>query len=241
MTVDDFDFADGLQGELGIGEAEEAFMDCSLGEDAGRSPSTDLRPIRFGMLNISGLAGQAHLPERILRELDLDFLFLSETWTGPGGCQRLCPWTIHAQELDTRSNGRHHYGQCLIVNQARLGLDQVEVVAEDTSGDKAFVIVKIGGVLFLCCYFKPNEGVEWLAGKLAAMEEHLTTDLPTVLLGDLNSRHVSLGDHYSNSYGNTLLRFLEHTDLEWIKPSRGRWTFLRGDARSAMDHVRKGH
>jgi Endonuclease-reverse transcriptase len=229
--------ANGTKNEIRFGETEDIDGICSPEEDLGRPLSTDYRPILFGMLNVSGLAGQAHLPERIMMEHDLDFLFLSETWTGPGGCRRLCPWTIHSQEQDIKSNGRHHYGQCLIANQAKIGLDRVEVITEDPSGDKSFVVVKVEGILFICCYFKPNEGVDWLCSKLSLLEDHLATDQPVVIIGDLNARHTEMGDHYSNAYGNTLLGFIDAMNLQRVEPGKGRWTFIRGLNRSVIDHV----
>lgn len=234
---DDCGMYNGTQSEISTGEAEEAVGLFSLGKEHGRSFSPDFRPIRFGSLNISGLAGQAHLPENLIKRLDLDFLFLSETWTGPGGCKRLCPGTIHAQEQEVRSNGRFHYGQCLIINHDKISLDKVEVVLEDSGEDKAFVVVKIEGILFICCYFKPNQGVEWICDKLSLLEDVLSGDQPVVLLGDLNARHVTMDDHVSNVYGNAVVTFADNLNLKRVRPVTGRWTFVRGLSRSVIDHI----
>lgn len=240
LSVIDDEEVDNFNGKtsgISTGETDNTDGLCSPREDLGRPSLTAYRPIRFGMVNVSGLAGQAHLPERIMTTHDLDFLFLSETWTAPGGCKRLCPSVIHAQEQEIRSNGRYHYGQCLIINQAKVGMDRVEVVSEDLAEDKSFVILKIDGVFFVCCYFKPNEGVGWLCEKLSLLQDQLSVDQPVVIMGDLNARHVQMGDHYSNAYGNTLFNYIETMNLQRVEPSNGRWTFLKGLNRSVIDHV----
>lgn len=221
-------YDDGFEGALNDGDIEcQGIEEDQVGLPAGQ--------VRFGSINVAGLAGKSHLVERLMDEERIDLLFLSETWTAPGTAARLCSGVVASQEFARAGAGRCHYGQCIVASKERL--QDVRILFEDTSAEKSFIAVSLWSVVFVCCYFRPRESVEWIEQCLDKLEELIPWSHPVVIMGDLNARHQDFGDHAANSYGAALLRFMRRLELTRPRPRHGKWTFVKGMERSIVDHV----
>jgi Reverse transcriptase (RNA-dependent DNA polymerase)/Endonuclease-reverse transcriptase len=194
--------------------------------------------MKIGLLNVGSLTGKAQRLEELMVELDIDLLFLSETWTAEGQAKRYCPSIAHALEHKrTRIHGHVPYGQAIMVQKNKCRPGDLTIVEDDPTEDKSYSVIQFKGVVFVCLYAAPSRSAEWFANKLESCAARGLSDLPVILMGDLNARHVSFDDHNSNTYGNVLLAEMESYGFQRIKPVQGRWTFLKANARSIVDHV----
>lgn len=194
-------------------------------------------PVRFGSLNCSGLSGKVHLIERAAWNFGLDFVFLSETWCRPGQTARLDKGILFAQEYSlNEEQGRTHYGQAVWVNETRAPKTAYELIQSD--GEAHTLVLRFAGIRFVCVYIPPNRsGIE---GFLQGLGPTLLTEEPTIMMGDLNARHLQFGDHAQNGYGTELVRQMGPMGLTRLRPTAGKWTFRRRDTRdhrSIPDHI----
>lgn len=208
--------------------------------EIGGSPENNLenknpQKIRFASFNCSGLAGKTHIIESLLTYHSLDFIFLSETWCRPGNTKRLNNNIIFSQETEIRSNGRSHYGQAIWINPARFSRAQYRLL---TSDEENFTIIfMLGGTRFVCTYVPPSRPGEFFREQILKLSPMLFCPEPCILMGDLNARHTSFGDHAYNHYGQELLSCLPGLGLTRLEPLSGRWTFMTPTQRSIIDHI----
>lgn len=207
-----------------------------LQEGTGQPTLRYDRPLRFATLNCSGLAGKTHLIEKLFTSIELDFIYLSETWCAPGGTKRLLKNSLFAQEYPrTTHHGRYHYGQTIVFNPKRLKESDFEIV--DQNPTNHLLVIRVLGVRFVCCYWKPSIPDDHIVHLLATIENFTVCDEPCVMMGDLNARHVSFGDHAGNRYGTVLFESLNQLSLTRLNPSRGHWTFRNRSHQSIVDHI----
>ena len=144
----------------------------------------------------------------------------------------------HALEHPRRHiHGHVPYGQAILLNPETTTAADFAVLEDDTSEDKSYSIVALRGVTFICAYFIPNATRDWLEEKLDACTSGCFADTPTIMMGDLNARHIAWGDRISNTYGNLLVEDMEGYGLRRLEPATGRWSFIDGTNRSIPDHV----
>lgn len=211
---------------------------CSVMSVTDTEPTPSIGKIKIGCLNVGGLSTKAQTMERIMERLDLDMLFVSETWCSPGCTKRLSSWIAYSSEHQKRSiQGHAPYGQCIFLNPKTTGHEDLVIISEDQSEDQCFVTVRLRGLIFVCCYFAPSRTSEWYTEKLDdtcrfALEPH-----PVIMMGDLNARSLLFGDQAGNTYGTALVEEMESFELTRTAPIRGRFTFVSGTKRSIVDHV----
>lgn len=209
-----------------------------MSNSKGAFQKLKIERLKIGILNVGSLTGKAQRLEDLMTKMDIDLLFVSETWTAEGQAKRYCPSLVHALEHKrTHIHGHVPYGQAILLNRKRCQPEDFAVIEDDPSEDRSYSIVQFRGIIFVCLYAAPSRSREWFTQKLESCATRGLTDLPTILMGDLNARHVSFGDHVSNTYGNTLVADMEAYGLQRLQPSQGRWTFAKGNARSIVDHV----
>ena len=199
---------------------------------------TQHRPLKIACLNVASLSTKAQALERMMAALSIDLLFLSETWCEEGQAERYSQWVVHANAHPRKSiHGHAPYGQAIMLNPATTRKDEFRLLKTDQTTDKSFSVVQFCGVTFVCAYFAPNRTTDWFLEKLDAATMDCLTDTPVVLMGDLNARHASFGDHSSNTYGNILVEEIPTLGLQRLEPRSGRWTFMSHNGRSIVDHV----
>lgn len=199
---------------------------------------TPPRPLRLACLNVASFTGKAQYLEKIPQELEIDLLFISETWCAPGQARRYSSWVAHALEHQRKSiHGHVPYGQAILLNPATTSREDLVVLEDDTSSDKSFSIVQFRGVTLICAYLAPSRTVVWYKEKLETCSESCFSEEPVILLGDLNARHLEFGDRAMNTYGNCLMNSMKEMGMQRMEPLSGRWTFLDGNRRSIPDHV----
>ena len=69
-------------------------------------PLDNIMHIRFGSLNIAGMLGNTPVIDAIFYRYQLDFLFISETWTSCGKAATLHPSVVFAQEFGKPERGK---------------------------------------------------------------------------------------------------------------------------------------
>lgn len=194
--------------------------------------------LKIGSLNVGSLTGKAQRMEDMMDRLGIDLLFVSETWTVEGQAKRFCPSIVHALEHKrTHIHGHVPYGQAILLNKNRCQSEDFAVLEDDPSEDRSFSVVQFRGIVFVCLYAAPSRSREWFTQKLESCATRGLTDHPTIVMGDLNARHISFGDHISNTYGNILISDMDAYGLQRMVPSQGKWTFVKANARSIVDHV----
>ena len=228
------DFLNSLEHREARGDNLEGMLDSpSAGPDR---TVLQRQPIRFGIFNCNGLSGKAEILEHALIENDFDFLFLSETWTGPGRAARLSKYIHFAFEQTEKRGSRFSYGQCLMINPSRLKPEEFTMIGYDQSNDRSYQVFLVRGVLLCFVYFRPMEAADFITRKLEEIEVLCAGDYPFVLAGDLNARSIAFGDSVSNAYGTRLVAETSRLFLERSYPAGNIWTFEQDGRRSIVDH-----
>lgn len=211
------------------------FENYIMTETGGPPNHQNLQKIRFASINCSGLAGKTHIIENMLTDLNLDFIFLAETWCRPGTTKNLSRDITFVQESAVRSNGRAHYGQAIWINTRKHSPNSFSLLHSDENLHT--IIFSIADTRFVCMYVPPGRPDSFFNDTISALEEHIICPEPCILVGDLNARHVRFGDHQGNHYGRELIPIMSRLGLERLDPSSGKWTFLTVTDRSIIDHV----
>lgn len=220
--------------QLGENHLEPAPLPRS-GMSVPEPPSTLLR---IGALNVASFTGKTSRLEALMDELQLDLLFVSETWTAEGQARRYSARVVHALEHKrTKIYGHVPYGQAIMVNPNRLRPSEVVLLEDDVTEDRSYSVLDVRGVKLVCAYLAPSRTADWFLEKLTACADYFAGAPPAILLGDLNARHVAFGDTTNNTYGTHLLEEAEGLGLTRLSPIEGRWTFKKGNSRSIVDHV----
>lgn len=201
-----------------------------------RNPSTP-QQLHFGALNCNGLSGKAELLDRILVQHNFDFIFLSETWTGPGKTSRLSKNIVFPFEQQQKTGCRYNYGQCLLINPYKMNAEEITSIGCDQSQDRAYQVFLIRDILFCFVYFKPLASPDYLSGKIEEIEALCAGDRPLILAGDFNARSTHFGDRYSNPYGTRLIAESERLLLTRVILSGHQWTYEQNDQHSIVDHI----
>lgn len=209
----------------------------------GTPPSgrqSNFTTIRASALNIGSLGGKAETLLTTMERLNLDFIFLSETWCRPGETTRIFPFTCWAREVERANQiGHYPYGYAIIYNPRKAKEEDFVLLSLSNSEvrDRMVLTFSFRGILFTGVYIAPQRQSGFLSDGLRECVRFSTGDRDHVILGDMNARHRSFGDSISNCYGEELIDFLNQHGLERIQPSTGKWTFLSGNGESIIDHI----
>lgn len=192
--------------------------------------------VKICQLNINGMSKNTIMAlERYIWSQKLDIVCLSETKIGE--------LPLHAFPdmkciLKPNAANSRHRGVAMIVKNNIQFTRYTEL--EPPTADMLVSITKIGGHRYFICsvYSPPKENdklLEILDATSNIMKQMSALKVDgLILIGDLNARHETWGDHTQNTAGNKLLEFLQKWKLDVIYKHNSP-TFLCDNGSSFID------
>lgn len=186
--------------------------------------------------NANGLLGKADEISRFVKENDVDFCFIVETWLSPNSS------TIIKNPFINIINYRENYieggrrAQGGILGFCEFTLQQHVRVIEQTTN---YCFIKIGEIIFGVGYFSPTLDYLVLEEFMDKAEEYSTNNnQQCVLLGDFNARmRHRTGDSKTNARGIQFSSLLDDSPFNIILPSEGKYTSVTKEGRGITDLV----
>lgn len=196
--------------------------------------TSNLSVVRVGTLNANDLNGKAERILSTMQSLQLDFIFVSETWCRPGQTQRIFPFTLLAREVErVIPTGHNHYGYAILFNPLRAREEEFVILAISSSEtrDRLTVSFEFRGFVFSGIYQAPARPCGFLMEGLRGCAHYAIGERPHVMLGYFNARHVSFGDVESNNYGPELVEFMAMHGVSRVEPTEGRCICMQAAVR----------
>ena len=152
---------------------------------------------RLATYNIRGLALNTQTIIEFLEELEPHILVVTETFQKPGDSLKIGRPHFSANPEQLSEKDRNRGGVTMIFQDFL----RVKLLRRVVQQDYQLITCQLGNTTVIGAYISPNvSAAVWqeILGQI-----HSSTSGPTVLLGDLNSRHISW-DKESNPRGNRL-------------------------------------
>lgn len=94
-------------------------------------------------------------------------------------------------------------------------------VSEAHGSENGFVWVKINGVIYVSCYFTPNEPVNNFRAKIDSLEDKVREmEDPVIIAGDFNAKALEWGMNMTDSRGHYILDMLGRLGLTVMNEGR---------------------
>lgn len=160
------------------------------------------KTLRFGTFNAGGLNRKLGLVMRRIVELDLDWLFVTETqWEERN---RDPPNSVSNARGRQEEWGRAHFGTMLLHHPDRKPVIEILRVGKEGS----FQAWRWNGIFFIGVYWKPSTTAQETEELWQGIEEAMglwDNSDPIILVGDFNTRLGNLsGDHATNNRARKL-------------------------------------
>lgn len=168
------------------------------------------KQLRILYWNAEGIKGRKHEFTHILKELDVDVALLNETFLKPQMNFKLAGYKVYRSDRPTDQGG----GTAVVV---RHNLNHHEVITPTLTSIEANAIqldLKTGPLRLIAAYKQPN--VAWDTTDLDAI---LLNGTPTILAGDLNSKHTAWNSRVINRHGNKLLGYCNSKNVVPTAPT----------------------
>jgi hypothetical protein len=149
--------------------------------------------------NVRGVLTKTHTIEEYIRSNPPAFIVLNETFLKPGKPYKILGYeVVWTDRQDIRGGG--------ILIAVRSGTASFNIITSDSENEVLMIEAMVGGgkIRLASYYNKPLESPKTQV--LDAIFEDDNT--PTLLIGDLNSPHVSLGSLYNGAGGQALEKYL---------------------------------
>ena len=219
-------------------------IDAMISEARGRIERTEtgnwIGSIKYMLWNATGLMANLDRIVRRMETEDVLFGFIVETWLHPErAIPKVCRDTSAVCVVHPVGYERGKNGISIIVNPRMKKhplLNDFQVLARDTVNG-TFIYVQLGNIKILCIYNPPSQPEEidtWLEEILLKCRANTLEEI--VILGDFNARCREWGDHYANSKGRILNRWIEANGLQRVDTGPEP-TYVSGTGNSIVDHV----
>ncbi|KAH1029335.1 hypothetical protein HUJ05_002594 [Dendroctonus ponderosae] len=148
--------------------------------------------------------------EGYLRKNDVDIAFLQETFLQPQTQYRLNNYKIYRNDCPNNKGGG-----IVIVIKSSLAHSQTPPTTNTVIEHTSIILNMENSQIRIISAYKPPR-VQTSQQDYYSL---LDNSLPTLLAGDLNSKHVSLGCRKSNAEGRKLLKYSQDLNFEIFAPS----------------------
>lgn len=173
--------------------------------------------------NANGLLGKADEILYFVKEKDVDFCFIVETWLAPNSSTIIKNPFINIINYrnDFIEGGRRAQGGILGFCKSTL---QQHILILETTTDYCFI--KIEGVIFGVGYFSPSLAIAVLEEFMEKAEAYANeNDQKCILVGDFNARMANrTGDSTTNQRGIVFDDMLNDSLFNIAEPSQGKFT-----------------
>jgi hypothetical protein len=192
----------------------------SLEMSTVRPASLTSPSIKGATFNCHGLKGKESAVNDFISSHQLDFMILVETWHD--GVRAPSIGNVFAS-IPFKTNERHRRGIVFILNPNLKGRAAVRY----RNSKQQILIVDIDDISIVATYWEPGLTESTVVHKMDIIRQH-TDHRPYIICGDLNAKI----DHHSfdrswNTTVRTLWSYSEETELEIIKPAKGRYTYFQ--------------
>lgn len=178
---------------------------------------------KYMFFNTNGLMGKADEILYFVKEHDVDFCFIVETWLTPNSSTIIKnPFINITNYTETLIQGGRR-AQGGILGFCKPTLQQHVLILEQTTN---YCFVKIGEVVFGIGYFPPSLEFILLEEFIDKAETYaIENDQKCILVGDFNARMANrTGDTTTNPRGNELDNLLNDSTFDILAPSSGKFT-----------------
>jgi hypothetical protein len=196
--------------------------------------------IKYMLWNATGMMANLDRIVRRMQTEDILFGFIVETWLHPErAIPKVCRETSAVCVVHPVGYERGKNGISIIINPKMKRhplLRDFQVLARDTVNG-TFIYVQLGNIKLLCIYNPPSQPEEidtWLEEILLKCRANTLEEI--IILGDFNARCREWGDHYANSKGRILKRWIESSGLQRVDTG-SEPTFVTSTGNSIVDHV----
>lgn len=159
--------------------------------------------------NSDGINNKKEELIQFLQEHQIDVLLLGETWLTTGSRFTIPNYNTYRNDRTDQPGG----GTAICVKKS---ISHYLYSSTDGDIENTVIIVKTSKTLLklIAAYCPPNKRVS-----RNQLRQLMDGEYPTIMMGDLNAKHVTWGCHTTNTSGRRLLEYIDTSNVELYVPN----------------------